>query len=297
MTRWNPIFWLTVLGLMSGCESLSQPEWEIFGDIIESNAHELDDLSRCARLSSQSLRGECAMIVALSVSKREGLRPDALCKRVAAGTWRDECFFLAAERYRTLGKTKAAIRACRQTGPFRSSCALHLWQRAAATLTLRFGATRIAEMEPHALRMYDRWHARVGDFSDFETRFWIKIFRQLWSQPGLVDTTRCDVLSEAPQAACVEGAVLALDQALRGHLNRAEWTVAFCTVEPLPSGALAKLPGSDRLMARFVPHPALDRLTQKFHQHVCVEGTMPPPPRDPPPGPQEAIGKPPAPPP
>jgi len=151
------------------------------------------------------------------------------------------------------------------------------------TLVGRYGSEQLAAMEPSARQMYTRWHARVGDFSDIETRFWPRLYRQVWSQPGPVDAHRCAVLSVDLQDACEVGAVVALDQVLRVKVRDPVWSLAFCSGPAASSGALHALPGSGDGLRRYVAHPRLDALVQSFHSTTCNDQIPPPPPLDPPP--------------
>jgi hypothetical protein len=265
----------------AGCHLADRPDWAIYEDVVTRSPHRRGDFADCARLVDPNLRGDCAMLVALGVAAEERRAPDTHCGEVPEALWRDECHFLAAEALRKRGNTDAAVQACRAAGRFASDCALHLWQRASVALVKRHGHGRLADMAEPARRMYTRWEARVGDFSDFRTRFWLKVFRQLWSEPRPVDAHLCAELGAELQPKCVAGAGVVLDQALRVSLSDPKWAEAFCASEAPSSGGLSALPNPFPELARFQAHPGLDVVVQTFHQSFCDRGGVPPHP-DPP---------------
>ncbi|MFT5683950.1 MAG: hypothetical protein ACI8RZ_004882 [Myxococcota bacterium] len=82
------------------------------------------DPARCAAIPDASLAGECASLTARELAQ-DGQTDAALatCQGMAAGGWRDECFFLISDVSGLSGD--AAKQACAAAGQFRNQCVGH----------------------------------------------------------------------------------------------------------------------------------------------------------------------------
>jgi len=240
-----------------------------------------EDLSRCIALEDPSLAGDCALTVALGLARPDGRDAHIHCAEVPEGLWRQECHFIAAERARSSGQVKAAIKLCEQAGRFAADCAFHLWQRAMRTLAKRIVLERMAEQQPRMRNVHARWAKRVGHISEFDAIFWRKLFRAVWDGVSRVDPAICTILDPDLEAQCRLGAQIHFHHAFRASLRSEAWTAAFCAGEPPAVSELPALADAFPGLGRFPDHPDHQRAVAAFHKGQCVDGVLPPHP-DPP---------------
>ncbi len=262
-------------------EAAPQGNWAIYTEIVGRDPKLLEDLPRCTAMDDASLAGDCALTVALGVAKAQGIAPQTHCSKVPEGMWKDECFFIAAERARSSGKVDLAVKLCEQAGRFTPDCAFHLWQRAMRTLAKRIVLSTMVDQQDQMRTVHKRWAKRVGHISDFDDMFWRKLFRAVWDGVARVDPGICSNLEPDLAERCVLGARIHLDHALRASLRQEAWATAFCEGDAPAVDTLGELPEAFPELNRFPAHPLHQATVESFHQTRCTTGKLPPHP-DPP---------------
>lgn len=222
------------------------------------------DMARCGELSDPDLAGDCALALAPRVASGQRVGMETLCERVPEGTWRDECWFQAAEAQRKHGHEQEAAELCRRAGPFINDCAQHLWQtRVHALISSRNGAPpdffgKLAT----AQKIYDEWSPYLADSSDLEQRFWTKYFQNGFETVGRVDLAWCSPLPEPRATQCVNAAKDLLTREMAPNLDRNSAWSAFCALKDPTSSDVS-------FWFRLVPSPPLDALVQERHAVLC----------------------------
>lgn len=211
-------------------------------------------LAACGAISDPDLSGDCALyVVSLEARRRDG-QPARWCEAVPAGTWRDECWFVAAEAAKRSHKLDAAAQLCMEAGAFKDDCAQHLWQSEVRALVHRGGPAAFVDALPAAVAVYETWAPKLSETSDFDARFWAKFFQNGFEgRGGRVDLGHCDVLPAPYAERCVAAATEMYDRELSPRLS--DYGLTVCALEPLPSGEWS-LVLVDRVPAR--PDARLD---------------------------------------
>jgi hypothetical protein len=252
-----------------------RPDWQIYAEIVERRPAQVSDLVRCQALQEQTLAGDCAFSVVMVLAKQEGTSIQSRCAEVPEGVWREECFFVGAERARSGGDLPLAVQLCEKSGQFASDCAFHLWQRAMRTLAKRIMLETLAEQQPRMRSLHARWSELVGHFSEFDSIYWRKLFRAIWDGVYLVNPEICDQLDPDMQGHCLFGARIHLDHAIRASLREPEWSEQFCAGSAPRVSALMALPGGFPELDRFPDHPAHQATVDGFYRGVCAGESMP----------------------
>jgi len=159
----------------------------------------------CESLTSASARGDCGLVVAYRAASvdPEGAAEGAICERVEAGTWRQECYFQTAEALARKGQREAAAALCLSAGPFRDDCGQHLWQTQVHTLLQGAGAAGFARAMPRAREIYAAWEPLLGEQTDFRDRFWRRFYHDGFSaDPPPFTLAPCDALAAEDRARC-----------------------------------------------------------------------------------------------
>lgn len=96
-----------------------------------------EDVQGCLALVDTELQGDCTTNTAiLRAGRGEITQAQQACDGLAAGTWRDECFFQIVDAARLNGGQAAAI--CQQAGEFAEHCLSHVAARAVEEGVLRY---------------------------------------------------------------------------------------------------------------------------------------------------------------
>lgn len=145
---------LLPIGLLVGCP---QPEpSEAAADVDRylaalSAADPAEGFALCGALSTASLRGDCQADLAERL-----LQPDstmaqvaAICDVIEEDTWRNECWFMAADAREVTGPMVWS--ACEQTGRYREFCFDHALQRELAAVEMPPGEEEAAQLAIIAL--------------------------------------------------------------------------------------------------------------------------------------------------
>ncbi len=203
-------------------------------------------LEQCRAIDDSTLAGDCALYVVMVESRRPEGAPARWCEQVPAGTWRDECWFVAGEKARRDGKLEASARYCMEAGAFKDDCAQHLWQSEVHRLIHRRGSGAFGEALPAAESVYGKWAPLLAAQSDFDARFWAKFFQNGFEgQGGFVDLSHCDALPEPHNARCVEAGTEMYARELSPRLS--DFGVDLCTLDAPEDG------GWSQLLAQWVP--------------------------------------------
>jgi hypothetical protein len=104
-----------------------------------------DGFTRCAVLSTASLRGDCQADLAerLLLPDSTMAEVSAICDRIEEDSWRSECWFMAADAREVTGPMVWS--ACEQTGRYREFCFDHALQRELAAVEMPLGAEDAAQ--------------------------------------------------------------------------------------------------------------------------------------------------------
>lgn len=232
--------------------------------VVTDEALELEEGQRlCGSLGDSDLRGDCMLALVGHVADRgEGERGE-LCRLVPEGTWRDECWFLAAEHARRAGQRELAAARCLESGRFRDDCGQHLWQSALrATIAPRAKGAALptyAEAIPRAEQLYRRWAPLLEEGTDMELRFWRRFYQNGFERRGWIEVARCDELEEPHAARCVAAAQHLYVQRLDTDLPRLR----------MPLCELRGHRGPAEQALRAAAHPALDEALLQRQAERC----------------------------
>lgn len=189
-------------------------------------------LEACQAIHDPTLAGDCALYVVMVEARRREGQPARWCEQVPEGTWRDECWFVAAEAARRNRKLEASATLCMEAGAFKDDCAQHLWQSEVHGLIHRKGPESFASALPAAEAVHAKWSPLLSEKSDFDARFWTKFFQNGFEgRGGFVDLGHCDALSAPHSDRCVAAATEMYGRELAPRLSDARLDV--CTV-PVP---------------------------------------------------------------
>ena len=211
----------------------------------------------CAGLRDASLAGDCGLVVAQR-RLEAGEAAEVACAPVPEGTWRSECWFVAAEAAAVRDLDGRAAALCRRAGSLDEDCAQHLWQGALHALTRRPGGDLVA-LTDSAERLHRRWAGLLTWTTDFDARFWAQAFQGAALSGGF-DPARCAALLEPAAGRCEAAMVELFSRELAPGLARAG--VELCA---LPPTVVAVAP-----YLRAAPHPAFGPVVRARHAEVCA---------------------------
>ncbi len=93
----------------------------------------------CSGIKATDARGECETYAADGLAKKgDGTHAQALCDKVDAPIWKEECWFLTGDDLNLVGDPAGS--ACTHAGRYRSNCLGHAIGREVATTEHRFAA-------------------------------------------------------------------------------------------------------------------------------------------------------------
>jgi hypothetical protein len=213
--------------------------------------------SACAALRDPALAGDCGLVVAQR-RLESGEAPEAACASVPAGTYRSECWFVAAEAAAARDLDGRAAALCRRAGALNEDCAQHLWQGALHALTRRPGGDLVA-LTGSAERLHRRWAGLLAWTTDFDARFWAQAFQGAALSGGF-DPARCGVLTHPAAGRCEAAMVELFSRELAPALARAG--VELCALPPTAEAAAPYL--------RAAPHPAFGAVVRARQDEVCA---------------------------
>lgn len=244
---------LAVLAVVGGCsvESDAERYTAILKDRQSSAAHRFEG---CGGIEDPALRGDCRIAVLQSVE--EPLEP--WCPQLPDGRYRDECWFLAAERRKRMNDLQRAAEDCLKAGRYLDDCGQHLWQSQLAAVARRPGVGFPA-LRPEAERLFRHWDGLLGEHTDIGERFWVRFYEHGFTADGLqVDLARCE--PEPDPARCVDAGVGVYARRLAPTLERA--SIDLCAVESPSVATLHPWMGS-------VPDARLDAVVAERVAEVC----------------------------
>lgn len=184
-------------------------------------------LAACADLARSDLRADCADHVVTLEAARPGGRPEALCPRLEAGPYQDECWFLAAEAHGRRGQDASAAQLCKKAGAYKEDCAQHLWQTAVHDLIHKAGPRAMIDQLPRAQKLYAHWERYLGGETELQARFWARYFQNAFEGLGVIDLRWCpEVPAPALAQACEAAAIELFAQRLMPALDAAQ--VGLC---------------------------------------------------------------------
>lgn len=187
-------------------------------------------LDRCATIRDADLAGDCALVLAMRTAGQRKEPIANYCPRVPEGTWRHECWFMAAERARRDGDEAVAADLCTRAGPFVDDCGQHLWQTAVRTQARRHAGAPLVTLLEEAGRIHDAWSPLLAGSTDFEERFWSRVFQNAWEVRPVIDPTACDDLVPTQATRCRMAAAYTWSQRLDRLLGPFELRAPRCTL-------------------------------------------------------------------
>ena len=277
--------------LILACQSSEQgsgslPDHQIYVEATTPGVLSPEEgLSRCKQLKNERAMGDCGAVVVLNAAKKKHPNPESLCEGVVAGPWRAECYFEIAEFWRRKKNLKRAAALCAQTGPFRNDCSQHLWQDEVRQL-VRKGLGRKRgevlaapddklweEVLREGQRVYLRWDRLVGESeqvsTDFESRFWRRLFQNVFEPIARLNTLDCPTHDLEMQQRCRRAVAHLYLRRLQEWIRHPEAMEIFCGLSG--DGYRTLLEGNSKapnLSAE--ENPGLIEVLERANQHACV---------------------------
>ena len=191
------------------------------------------------RTIGRKIHDDCLLA---AVEKAQGdLETDAWCDEMSTTVYRDECFFLSAERHGDFG-------ACEKAGKFADDCRLHVWSKS------------LPKKWPGSMSMSDgvvslRKHMEEWGISPSDPRYWSAAFRHRYMGQIILDRQECETLSDPDlfKACWSTGRVVFQDKLFRER----DFFGPFPCPGAVPSPRLRHSPDPelDQLFADLPPHP------------------------------------------
>ncbi len=206
---------MTLLLFVAACTG-KQSDAELLSKAIAKR-----DIEVCDAISEIEERDPCRVAV---VEQGAGS-----CDAVVAETWRDECWFVTAERAWLGGDQDEAVRSCEHSGRFSERCWHHLWRftyadafdsgdRAAHVAILRQAQVAFQRGSSSGSRSSRRGGAAS----------WRPVMMYYFRQVPRVDPTVCEAMTELSDLPCTEWATTALRERLDAALASAPMLRGFC---------------------------------------------------------------------
>jgi len=269
--RRSPLNGLLLLTLLTACAGDSAT-----ADPQADRAHYQAGLTRgdtqqrlehCRAVIDETLRSDCLTALAGRTAQLTDLDADVLCGEIQLESWRDECFFMAAEQARANNDLGGAATLCAKAGRFVRDCSNHLWQRELRQAIHPGGIAILVERHDDVQAIRDRWSEAFEGAEDFEKRFWEHCFQVAFERSRHIDIDACDRVPEAERETCLMSA----ETTYRGWLNEAmtapESKTRLCatdrsTLQPSLSATLLQTGSAP-------DHPRLLDVLQRFHDTRC----------------------------
>ena len=224
----------------------------------------------CGEIEDRTLRGDC-QLVALERANRHTQAPlEDWCSRLDAGTPRDECWFVVAERRWRRGDASAAAQACRRAGPFEPDCVQHIWEDAVVALAAGAPPAQWPARLEAITAEIDGWVALFPQVDALADQMWVRFYERGLARPGApLDLTPCTPLPRPDATRCRLAGTALYARRLSRRADR--------------SGVdLCARPARVHAWADLVPartHPRLDRAVAALQQERCAgEAAQQPPP-------------------
>ena len=184
----SKLFWGWLLGVSwVGCSSSVEP-WEAMNAEVP-----LPKAIEACESQESSLAGAC-VLDALMVRDRVGFET---CGSVHSGIWREECWFLAAEKSRA--ELSVRYQACDRSGRFVRDCCYHLWQQ--ELLALKPGSESSSDAMRSVRKLFEKHRPyAMARNPQFETRFWTWFWGSWWKHQVNENTSAthpCDAWDES----------------------------------------------------------------------------------------------------
>ena len=159
-------------------------------------------LQTCRQIADTELRGDCTLSIAQSMGRGTSDGALAWCPHAEAGTWRDECYFAAAESAGMRGDKAAAHSPCELAGSHEHRCRFHLFQLDTQQMAPQVpnDPTRAAEILRDIYSRHDRALDHPGGHRVRST--W---YRDISQRYEIDDTSWCAPLVESDRRDCEAG--------------------------------------------------------------------------------------------
>ena len=168
-SRWRPEWILSVLLAVQlwACSNSVEP-WEAMNTAVPI----AEAVEACESLNPTSA-GAC-VLDALMVRDRVGFET---CGAVESGLWREECWFLAAEK--SNAELSVRYQACDRSGRFVRDCCYHLWQQ--ELLALKPGSTSSSSAMRSVRELFEKHRPyALSRNPQYENRFWTWFWGSWW---------------------------------------------------------------------------------------------------------------------
>ncbi len=226
----------------------------------------LQGLEHCRAIADPALRGDCVTALQPAMAARPGLDPATPCREIDDPTWRDECFFGAAEQAGAAGARARAAELCREAGVFSRDCANHLWQEELRAAIHPGGLRTLVEHHEQVSAIHDRWREAFGEDESFAGQFWEHCYQVAFERAEQLEPALCERVPEP--ATCLEAARTTYRARLHEALRAPGAKGLLCGFRDEP------LLPSTRLATQHAPpdHPALIEELRQLHQSRCPQG-------------------------
>ncbi|MCB9741885.1 MAG: hypothetical protein H6741_23545 [Alphaproteobacteria bacterium] len=177
---------LLALALLAcGSQTAPPSEAQAYARALDPARPLAEAMALCEGLSGEDARGDCATA---ALEARGRLEPED-CAAVPAGRWREECWFLLAERMAAAGQLAEAVALCQQTR-FSRECSFHLLRTQAQE------APSAADAEARLAVFQGAWPV-----PDAEQLYWQEWFRARQAEGQPVDMAVCAALERGEACA------------------------------------------------------------------------------------------------
>jgi len=224
-------------------------------------------LKHCRAVNDETLRSDCLTALAGLTAQLADVDADVLCGEIQLESWRDECFFVAAEQARANNDLSGAATLCAKAGRFVRDCSNHLWQRELRQAIHPGGIAILVKRHDDVQAIHDRWSEAFEGAEDFDKRFWEHCFQVAFERIRYIDIDACEHVPEAQRETCLMSA----ETTYRGWLNEAlevpESKTRLCATD---RSTLQPSLTAPSLQTGSAPdHPRLLDVLQRFHDTRC----------------------------
>ncbi len=174
-------------------------------------------LAHCRAIGDEALRSDCLSALASRTGVLEGVDPESLCAEIAEGQWRDECYFVAAERARTQSELERAAQLCAHAGIFMRDCSNHLWQLELRQAVGDDGIRVMVDDHDRVQVIHDRWVEAFGGQPELSKHFWQHAYQVAFERARHIAVGVCEQVPETERETCW----MTAETSFRGWLNEA----------------------------------------------------------------------------